>query len=221
MSLSVIVPAFNEEASIKQVVETILEVSDVTELIVVDDGSTDNTSKVLQNIYDKRLLVLRHNQNRGKAGALKTGLDNATNENVMFLDADLINFNKEHIEKLYYPIKSGMSLAVIGILSKGRFATDFAQVFAPMLSGMRCLKRELLSNFNLWDTRYGIEVALNDYLKKNGIHQTRVNLFGLSHRMKEEKRGFIRGLLDRCAMYWDIIKTKLHIDSLKDTKKEY
>lgn len=219
MSLSVVIPAFNEEQSIKSVVDTVLELPEVTELVVVDDFSTDNTSAVLNPVDDSRLLLIRHTSNQGKSGALKTGIDNSSGENIMFLDADLVNFKKEHVEELYFPVKSGLATAVIGILSGGRIATDFAQVFAPMLSGMRCIKREVLSNFTMWDTRFGIEVALNDYLKANGVTQTRVNLIGLSHRMKEEKRGFVKGFIDRLAMYWDIIKTKSHLYD-KDTNKK-
>ncbi len=216
MSLSVIIPAFNEEASIKRVIETTLEDPEVTEIIVVDDFSNDKTFKVANSFVDKRVTVLKHQHNQGKSGALKTGMDNSSGEDVMFLDADLVNFRVDHVKELYYPIKQGIATAVIGILSGGRMATDFAQIFAPMLSGMRCVKREVLSKFEQWDTRFGIEVALNSYLKENGITQTRVNLIGLSHVMKEEKRGIIKGFCDRLAMYWDIFKTKTKMNT-KDT----
>lgn len=216
MSLSVIIPAFNEEASIKRVIETTLEYPEVKEIIVIDDFSKDKTFKIASSFDDKRLTVLKHERNQGKSGALKTGMDNSSGEDVMFLDADLVNFKVEHIKELYYPIKQGIATAVIGILSGGRVATDFAQIFAPMLSGMRCVKREILNKFEQWDTRFGIEVALNSYLKENGITQTRVNLIGLSHVMKEEKRGIVKGFCDRLAMYWDIFRTKTKMNT-KDT----
>ena len=104
MSLSVVIPAFNEEQSIKSVVDTVLELPEVTELVVVDDFSTDNTSAVLNPVDDSRLLLIRHTSNQGKSGALKTGIDNSSGENIMFLDADLVNFKKEHVEELYFPV---------------------------------------------------------------------------------------------------------------------
>ena len=92
--LSVFLPAFNEEENIKKttlnVKNVLKEISESWEIIVVDDGSTDNTSELVKDLSkkDKRIRLVRHSKNKGYGGALKTGFKSAKYPWVVFLDSD-------------------------------------------------------------------------------------------------------------------------------------
>lgn len=206
-SVSLIVPAFNEERTVADVLGTAHESGVFSEIICVDDGSTDDTSLAAKSVSGVR--VIRQN-NMGKALALKAGLSDVTTPVVCFLDADLLNLTVEHILALITPVISGNAEATIGVFKGGRGATDFAQKIAPMISGQRCLETRLLKDFDAWErVGFGIEHALNDHLRKQGVKMLKVPLRGASHLMKEEKHGVFRGFLRRLAMYLDIIKYNL------------
>ena len=93
-NLSIVIPAYNEEQGIAEIAQRVLAINpelheegiDSMELLVVDDGSSDKTAEIAQNISGVRLI--KHPQNRGYGAALKTGLGHATGEWVGFLDAD-------------------------------------------------------------------------------------------------------------------------------------
>src|SRR4051812_37134565 len=89
--LSVVMPAFNEEATVEVIVPFVLTQRPVQELIVVDDGSSDQTWPKLQQLArtDARLKVFRHQTNQGKGAALRSGLAKTTSPIVVIQDADL------------------------------------------------------------------------------------------------------------------------------------
>lgn len=198
-----IVPAYNEAKSIALVLQVAVSSGMFEKIICVDDGSDDSTSEMASRI--ESVCVIKQ-KNAGKALAMRRGLAEANDTAIIcFLDADLIELTTDHIKNLVEPVVKGASQATIGIFSGGRGATDFAQRVAPLISGQRCLLRSLLDDFDDWHVRFGIEHALNDHLKKKGIHMLRINLPGASHLMKEEKRGFIKGFSQRIRMYYDIL----------------
>ena len=94
--VSVVIPAFNEEKSIIHVINTVKKVKSITEIIVVDDGSTDNTYNLVSDCDD--VILLKHLTNKGKGSAMKTGLKKVTNDIVLFLDADLSEINQYQIK---------------------------------------------------------------------------------------------------------------------------
>jgi polyisoprenyl-phosphate glycosyltransferase len=204
LKITAIIPAFNEEDNIGSVLKTMVSPNLVDEIIVVSDGSEDQTVQVASAFEGVRVLELL--ENRGKGGAVKAGLDNCTNEIILILDADLTGLTTKHIQSLLDPIVSGKALMATGIFEKGRMVTDFAQKVAPFLSGQRALKREILESISDLDlTRFGIEVALHQYAEEQGLENVVVQLPDLSHVMKEEKLGFWKGLLSRAQMYWEIV----------------
>ena len=102
----------------------------------------------------------------------------------------------------------------IGKFDKGRVATDIAHKMAPFLSGQRALKRELLENISDLDlSRFGIEIALHQYVEENDIATVVVQLSDLSHVMKEEKLGFLKGMLARIKMYGEIVKYIIRVEA--------
>ncbi|MDA1079135.1 MAG: glycosyltransferase family 2 protein [bacterium] len=112
IKLSVLVPIYNEEKTLKEVLQKLLSVSDVSEVIVVDDGSTDSTPEILAKLKHKKLKTFRK-ENGGKGSALRFALEHATGEYVLIQDADL-EYDPEDIPGLLEPIKRGRVDIVYG-----------------------------------------------------------------------------------------------------------
>lgn len=88
-SLSVIIPVFNEEKTVNNVLKIVLKRPEVFEIIVVDDGSTDSSKKAIQNFKHKKIKFIAHKKNLGKGAAIRTGIKFATGKYLIIQDADL------------------------------------------------------------------------------------------------------------------------------------
>lgn len=207
MSVVAVIPAYNEGKTIGDVLRVVKEVNQIEEIIVVSDGSTDNTVEI-SKAMGARVIELK--KNLGKGGALKAGIDEAEGEVILFLDADLIGLKKEHIIKLIKPVIENEADMTVGIFAKGRIVTDIAQKIAPFLSGQRAVSKKVIEDMsNLEVARYGVEVALTKYVENSNLKVKNIVLEDLTHVMKEEKLGLIKGLTARMKMYIDIIKYML------------
>lgn len=204
MNIITIVPAYNEEKTVADVIRVIKEIDLISKLVVVSDGSSDRTADIA---FSMGADVIELKRNVGKGGAIKAALDKYTGDIILFLDADLIGLKREHVMDLLSPVINKDVDMSIGIFKKGRLRTDLAQIIAPYLSGQRAIRRSALDAIpNIDITRYGVEVAITRCFKKYNIKMDTVELNELSHYMKEEKLGLIKGLTARMKMYWDIVK---------------
>lgn len=211
MSVAVIIPAYNEAKNIEAVLTVLIGCPFIDQIIVVSDGSTDDTAEVARRFSAVQVIELP--ENRGKGGAMKAGMEQTTAEIVLFLDADLIGLTEAHINALLEPVRENRAMMSLGVFEKGRVATDLAQKVAPHLTGQRALMRELFNGLSDLDlTRFGVEIALHRYVEEKGISVALVSLPDLSHLMKEEKLGLWKGLAARGKMYWEIIKYAASID---------
>lgn len=203
--VSVIIPAYNEESTVGAVIDAARHADCVGEVIVVSDGSTDRTAQVAE-AHGARVIALE--KNRGKSAAMKAGLLSARFETVLFLDADLIGLRPEHVKRLVEPVFSGRADIAIGVMRRGRPATDLALVVAPFLSGMRAGKVEVFQPLLDLDENagWGAEVALTLWAREQKRLIEEVRLYGVTQRMKEEKIGLARGFWARLRMYWDIVR---------------
>jgi len=200
-----IVPAYNEEKTVGAVIATLLNCPSVQEVIVVSDGSSDNTAQIARD-YAVTLVDLKTNV--GKGGAMKAGAAETDCEVLVFVDADLVGLRCEHIETLLQPVLSQKTAMSIGVFSEGRPSTDLAQKIAPSLSGQRAIRKELFDQVpNLEHSRYGVELALTRYAEQRGVDIVAVPLPALSQIVKEKKLGFVKGVKARLEMYKDIIKS--------------
>ncbi|SDY84383.1 Glycosyl transferase family 2 [Proteiniborus ethanoligenes] len=203
-SVTAIIPAFNEERTIGDVIKVLQRVNLIDKIIVVSDGSVDSTVDIAKK-HEVEIVELR--DNIGKGGALRKGVDASLSEIMLFVDADLIGLKEQHIVELLLPILKGEVDMTIGVFKSGRFTTDLAQRVAPYLSGQRAIKRYIIENIpNIDITRFGVEIALTKYVTNNNIKYKEVFLENLTHVMKEEKLGLIKGFASRLKMYWDIVK---------------
>ncbi|MBN2395021.1 MAG: glycosyltransferase family 2 protein [Candidatus Atribacteria bacterium] len=204
MKISAIIPAYNEESTIANVIKTVKEVSEIEQIIVVSDGSTDRTVSVAKRLGVK---VFEIKKNIGKGGAIKKGFEKTNSDILLFLDADLIGLKCEHIYALINPIKESLSDMTIGVFSQGRLLTDLPQLLMPYLSGQRAMKREIIDLIPDLDLlKYGLEIAITKTVKKHGYKAIQVKLINLTQRIKEEKYGLVEGTKKRLQMYLDIVK---------------
>lgn len=204
MMVSAVIPAYNEEHTIGNVVKTLKSAADVTEIIVVSDGSSDRTAVVARECGAKVLVLPK---NMGKGAAIKAGVEICSGDVILLLDADLVGLNPMHVKSLIEPVINDKCDMTIGIFCSGRFSTDFAQRITPSLSGQRALKKSILEKLPITNyTGYAIEVMLTEYCRRNNIRMQEVELGKLTHVTKEEKFGFACGFIKRIKMYLQIYK---------------
>ncbi len=205
MNVSAVVPAYNEAARIGAVLRPLVSCPLVDEVIVVDDGSDDGTAEVAREFGVK---VVELPENRGKASALDAGVNAASNDVLLFLDADLVGLREEHIERLVKAYTDGDVDMVVGVFTDGRVNTDLAQFINPFASGQRVISKDLWARARekVHEMDYGIEIALSKLAAKEGWRKEKVKLDGVTHVLKEEKRGFSQGVKERFKMYGDMIK---------------
>jgi len=208
-SVTVIIPAYNEGKTIGSVLKVVKRVKLVDKIIVVSDGSIDNTVDIAKE-YQVETIELTNNI--GKGGALSRGVSATNSDIILFLDADLIGLNERHVIDLLIPVIDNEVDMTIGIFNNGRFTTDLAQKIAPYLSGQRAMRRYIFENIpNIDLTKYGVEAALTKYVLNNKIKFKEVILSNLTHIMKEEKLGILKGFASRLKMYRDIVKILTNI----------
>lgn len=205
MDVSVIIPAYNEENYIGNILSTLTDMEELSDIVVVNDGSTDKTSEIAHSF---NVQVIDLPENEGKSHAMLVGVNNTRFPLILFLDADLVGINAQHIRSLYIPVHSDLADMSLGIFNSGRGMTDLAQKITPFLSGQRCVKRTILEQLDHedWLSGYGIELVLTRYAKEHKLRLIEVPLDNVTHSMKEEKLGLAKGMIARLKMYWEIAK---------------
>ncbi len=205
MKVSAIVPAYNEAGRIEAVIYPLKQAVHVEEIIVVDDGSTDDTTEVARSLG---VHVVELPRNVGKAAALDHGVSRAKNDVFLFLDADLVGLRPDHIDRLIQRYEEKQLDMIVGVFKNGRLNTDIAHSIAPYLSGQRVLNRTLWNRLRKsGKLEFGVEMALTKLSLKENWAEERIFLEGVTHVMKEEKRGFSKGFRERLLMYGDILRS--------------
>jgi glycosyltransferase involved in cell wall biosynthesis len=187
--LSVVVPVYNEESTVLEVIARVRRLETPLEVVVVDDGSTDSTAERLREVAgDDGVTVLRHAANRGKGAALRTGFAQARGEIVAVLDADL-EYDPVDLGALMQPILDGVADAVYGSRLSGgrpqrvfmfwhlvgnRFLTLVTNVLfnttlSDMETGYKVLRREVLDGIRIRSDDFTVEPELTAKLLKRGV----------------------------------------------------
>ncbi|HEY6533666.1 MAG TPA: glycosyltransferase family 2 protein [Acidimicrobiales bacterium] len=177
-SLSVVMPCFNEEASVEACLRAVLSSTYTGEVIVVDDCSTDRSAEIVERLAatDERIVLHRHPVNRGKGAALRTGFGNASRPFVIVQDADL-EYDPAEYEVMLEPLLDGRADVVFGSRFLGgrphrvlyfwhtvgnRFLTLVSNAFTDLnLTDMetcyKAFRLEVLNGIELEEDRFGIE----------------------------------------------------------------
>ena len=204
MKISVIIPAYNEEITIADVIKTVKNVPEIHDIIVVSDGSTDDTVAIARGL---NVDVYQMKENIGKGGAIKRGFEKTDSDILLFLDADLIGLKHEHVYALINPIRENTADMTLGIFTQGRLLTDLPQFLMPYLSGQRAIRRQIIDAIPNMDLlKYGLELAITKVVKKYDYRVSKIKLHNLTQRIKEEKYGLVEGAKKRLQMYFDIVK---------------
>jgi len=189
MKISIIIPCYNEEHTIKQVirmVQNVLEKSEY-EIILVDDASTDNSKKIINKISqnEDKVRVIRHEVNFGKGAALRTGINVSTGDVIIIQDADL-EYSPSEYGRLLNPIETGKADVVYG--SRFRSGEEVrvlyywhkvGNVFLTWLSNMfsnlnltdmetcyKVFRKEVLDQITIEENRFGFEPEITAKLAK-------------------------------------------------------
>ncbi len=226
MTVSVVIPAYNEVATAEQLLGRVAEVPMKKEVIVVDDGSTDGTRPLLAELEERGLIdtLLLHERNRGKGAALRTGFRHATGDVVVVQDADL-EYDPGAIPTLLGPIADGRADAVYGSRFMGgprrvlffwhtlgnRFLTLLSNAFTnlnltDMETCQKVIRTELLQSLPLTVDRFGIEPEITARLAQAGA---RIYELPISYDGRSYAEGKKIGWKDGVAAIWFIVRCNL------------
>ncbi|MEO0136355.1 MAG: glycosyltransferase family 2 protein [candidate division WOR-3 bacterium] len=218
LTLSIIIPVYNELDNIEKLINAVKAVNIKKEIIIVDDSSTDGTRDYLKKITDAK--VLFHDKNLGKGAAIRTGLKYATGDVVIIQDADL-EYSPGDYPKLLEPIILGKTKVVYGsrILGKGKFLKKsyFANRVLTLLTNLlfkghvtdmetcyKMIDRRLMLSLNLVSSRFEIEPEITCKLLRKGI-----KIFEVPISYHGRTAGKKIGVKDGIQAIWNIVKWKI------------
>jgi glycosyltransferase involved in cell wall biosynthesis len=175
--LSVVMPVFNESATVAELVRTILAQNPVQELIVVDDCSTDGTWALLQEsaTADPRVRLLRHEKNLGKGAALRTGFAHAQAPIVLIQDADL-EYDPLEYHLLLKPILTNKADVVFGSRFLGSGSHRVLYYWHALGNRMLTALSNMATNLNLTDMESCYKVFRREVLRRITIRENRFGI---------------------------------------------
>jgi hypothetical protein len=206
--LTIVVPVYNEEHTVSQVLESLIAqpIPGDFEIIVVDDGSTDRTTEMLQASWHHRHVHVRHETNRGKGAAVRTGISRASGTHVLVFDADS-EYDPADIPKLIAPILSGRAEVVYGVRVRGagtlfpsfinllgnRLMTGAANLlYGSALSDLHtCLKLLPMPMLNLMPLKeegFGLDTEISAEMLRRGFRPFEVPVSYVGRSKEEGKK---------------------------------
>lgn len=197
--VAAIVPAFNEAETLADVVSVLRGTRMIDEVLVVSDGSTDETVRISRSMGVKTIHL---HQNYGKAMAMAIGVAHTEAPVLVFVDGDILNLSEYLLGQLIEPVVSERAAMCIGIRHRGWLIDFFHARTGPLLSGIRCLRRDVFEAVpEEYLKGFTVETALNWACRRLGLRTTTVVLCNLRHMVKERKRGLVAGAHARLEMF--------------------
>lgn len=226
MRLSIIIPVYNERATITEVLARVQAVDLKTEIVVVDDASNDGTTEWLKEWVTQQsegVTLCHHERNRGKGAAIRTGLQKITGDYVIIQDGDL-EYDPNDYVRLLAPLLNGQSRVVYGSRflggQHGMFFTQWAGnasltkltnlLFRSSLTDMEtCYKifdKTLICSLNLTSNRFDIEPELTAKVLKQGLKIIEVPI---SYTGRSYSKGKKINWRDFVSAIWTLLRLRL------------
>ena len=235
MKISVVIPVYNESATLAQIIKRVRAVELETEIILVDDGSSDGSRDLVRQLAsDEHVVAVFHDVNRGKGAALRSGFALASGDVVLVQDADL-EYDPQDYPRLLEPIASGRADVVYGSRFAGgeshrvlyfwhavgnRLLTRLSNIFSNLnLTDMevcyKLFRREIIQDLKLREERFGFEpevtARLARYRKPDGT-RLRIYEVGISYAGRTYEEGKKIGWRDGLKALWCILRYNLWPD---------
>jgi len=224
MKLSIVMPVYNEAATIREIVKRVGALPHAKEILVVDDGSLDGTREILRGLAGGDVRVFFHRTNRGKGAAVRTGIAHARGDVVVIQDADL-EYHPRDIPALIAPIERGDADVVFGsrflggphrVLNFWHFAgnrllTLLSNVctnlnLTDMETGYKAFRREVLQGIDLESDRFGFEPEITAKLARL---RCRIYEQPISYSGRDYDQGKKITWRDGVAALWHIVRFNL------------
>ncbi|GAB4478579.1 MAG: glycosyltransferase family 2 protein [Anaerolineae bacterium] len=222
MKLSVIMPVYNERATLEEIVQQVLDTGLLHELIIVDDGSSDGSREIMQQWVDHpQIKVILHERNSGKGSAVRTGFQNATGDVLIIQDADL-EYDPRDYPKLLQPIEEGRADVVYGSRFIGgparkiyyfhRVGNQFLTLLANILYNLdltdmetcyKCFRAEVVRDLTFRARRFDFEPEFTAKVAKRGY---RVYEVPIAYYGREYDEGKKITWKDAFPAIWALIK---------------
>lgn len=215
MKLSVLIPAYNEAATVEALIQRVAAVPVDKEIIAVNDGSDDGTAEILNRIQLPELRVLHHEVNRGKGAAIQTAITAARGDAIIIQDADL-EYDPSDYPRLLAKMTETGAKAVYGVRSLSgqrtttRWGNQFLTLVTSVLYGARihdmetCYKlvaRELIQGFRITCKRFDIEAEVTAKILKRGH---RIAEIPISYSPRKDKK--LSPIKDGLPALWALVK---------------
>ena len=221
--LSVIIPVYNEGATVREVLERVEAVGVPVELIIVDDCSSDGTTQILRELEGPNRVLLFHTTNQGKGAALRTGISHATGDYVIVQDADL-EYDPQDFLKLLPAAVDGRASVVYGSRLQGgrpsmfwrhwianRFLTGLTNVlYRASLTDMetcyKLFRTDVIKNLRIESNRFNVEPEITAKLLRMGIVIHEVPIAYSGRNISEGKK---IGWKDFVSAIWTLVRCRL------------
>lgn len=171
--LSVVIPVYNEERTVRELIHRVRVVELPLEIVVVDDGSTDGTVEILKSLESKVDKIVYHDRNQGKGAAIRTGIEHVTGDMVIIQDADL-EYDPMEYPNLIAPILEGKADVVFGSRFMGGRPRRVHLYWHSVANGVLTTLSNMVNNLNLTDMETCFKVFKTDVI----------------HRIRLRERGF-------------------------------